>query len=587
MGEYRGNLSDSDPSVMGAALRPVILLWIAGPYPDERSSFMKKRIIALLMAAAMTLSLMAGCAKEEEPSDQPDKQTPDVSDADQQKPEDDPEPQEEKDTFTIAISYMPDNLAPSTGGSDDYTSMTRPIYDRFYLENDQGGIDYYLADNLDISEDGLTYTLHIRDDANWSDGTPITTKDIQFTYDYYMLRNGRVSWGAVNGQPVTITAKDDKTMEFVLPEPYAYYIVSLSSTVLFPAHVFDGDAQKLMDDQTTYTTPNIVTSGPYVVKEINEDSIVFEARQDYYRGVPPVKNVVMKVIGSGSTRAIAFENGEIDYMRLTTAEEIEKYSAQTDKYNMYSFSEARLNYLQINPFGPANLTEEQRQALFYAIDCQQVIDGAYGSDELAQPANSILTPDISLYDPNCKSYTQDLEKAKELAKSSGLEGKTLVYVYNADRPNMEAVAVVLQQQLAQIGVNLQIEGLDSSTFFPRFFAMLYSSGQENTWDLGTNGWDSMRGRTLNQAYSYLNRADGAWGFSQEIGQKAFKINTLTNPDEAKALAAEVQQEALEEFRIYPLTYTNYILVSQKNVTGLDCTPIVPEFADYLGISVNG
>lgn len=587
MGEYRGNLSDSDPSVMGAALRPVILLWIAGPYPDERSSFMKKRIIALLMAAAMTLSLMAGCAKEEEPSDQPDKQTPDVSDADQQKPEADPEPQEEKDTFTIAISYMPDNLAPSTGGSDDYTSMTRPIYDRFYLENDQGGIDYYLADNLDISEDGLTYTLHIRDDANWSDGTPITTKDIQFTYDYYMLRNGRVSWGAVNGQPVTITAKDDKTMEFVLPEPYAYYIVSLSSTVLFPAHVFDGDAQKLMDDQTTYTTPNIVTSGPYTVKEINEDSIVFEARQDYYRGVPPVKNVVMKVIGSGSTRAIAFENGEIDYMRLTTAEEIEKYSAQTDKYNMYSFSEARLNYLQINPFGPANLTEEQRQALFYAIDCQQVIDGAYGSDELAQPANSILTPDISLYDPNCKSYTQDLEKAKELAKSSGLEGKTLVYVYNADRPNMEAVAVVLQQQLAQIGVNLQIEGLDSSTFFPRFFAMLYSSGQENTWDLGTNGWDSMRGRTLNQAYSYLNRADGAWGFSQEIGQKAFKINTLTNPDEAKALAAEVQQEALEEFRIYPLTYTNYILVSQKNVTGLDCTPIVPEFADYLGISVNG
>lgn len=587
MGEYRGNLSDSDPSVMGAALRPVILLWIAGPYPDERSSFMKKRIIALLMAAAMTLSLMAGCAKEEEPSDQPDKQTPDVSDADQQKPEADPEPQEEKDTFTIAISYMPDNLAPSTGGSDDYTSMTRPIYDRFYLENDQGGIDYYLADNLDISEDGLTYTLHIRDDANWSDGTPITTKDIQFTYDYYMLRNGRVSWGAVNGQPVTITAKDDKTMEFVLPEPYAYYIVSLSSTVLFPAHVFDGDAQKLMDDQTTYTTPNIVTSGPYVVKEINEDSIVFEARQDYYRGVPPVKNVVMKVIGSGSTRAIAFENGEIDYMRLTTAEEIEKYSAQTDKYNMYSFSEARLNYLQINPFGPANLTEEQRQALFYAIDCQQVIDGAYGTDELAQPANSILTPDISLYDPNCKSYTQDLEKAKELAKSSGLEGKTLVYVYNADRPNMEAVAVVLQQQLAQIGVNLQIEGLDSSTFFPRFFAMLYSSGQENTWDLGTNGWDSMRGRTLNQAYSYLNRADGAWGFSQEIGQKAFKINTLTNPDEAKALAAEVQQEALEEFRIYPLTYTNYILVSQKNVTGLDCTPIVPEFADYLGISVNG
>lgn len=560
----------------------------------RKEFFMNKRMIALLMAAVMALSMLAGCSNDSQQAQASDQSTPPVSSSggtengDKENPAEAPsEPAGEKDTFTIAISYMPDSLAPSTGGSDDYTSITRPIYDRFFLENNQGGIDYYLADQLDISEDGLTYTMHIRDDANWSDGTPITTQDILFTYDYYMLRNGRVSWGAVNGQPVTMTVKDDKTMEFVLPEPYAYYIVSLSGTVIFPSHVFGGDAQKMMDDQSMYSTTAIVTSGPYTVKEINPDSIVFEARQDYYRGVPPVKNVVMKVIGSGSTRAISFENGEIDYMRLTTAEEIEKYSAQSDKYNMYSFSEARLNYLQVNPFGPAALTEEQRQALFYAIDCQQVIDGAYGSDQLAQPANSILTPDLSLYDPNCKSYTQDLEKAKELAKSSGLEGKTLVYVYNADRPNMEAVAVVLQQQLAQIGVNLQIEGLDSSTFFPRFFAMLYSSGQENTWDLGTNGWDSMRGRTLNQAYSYLNRTDGAWGFSEDIGQKAFKINTLTDMDEAKALAAEVQQQALEEFWIYPLTYTNYVMVSQKNVTGLDCTPIVPEFADYMGISVNG
>lgn len=556
---------------------------------------MNKRRIALLVATILALSVLAGCSQDGQSAQTPSQSAPQVSGSGtentdkeaEQQPEDQTGPAEEKDTFTIAISYMPDSLAPSTGGSDDYTSITRPIYDRFFLENNQGGIDYYLADQLDISEDGLNYTMHIRDDANWSDGTPITTEDILFTYDYYMLRNGRVSWGAVNGQPVTMTAKDDKTMEFVLPEPYAYYIVSLSGTVIFPAHVFGGDAQKMMDDQSMYSTPEIVTSGAYTVKEINADSIVFEAREDYYRGVPPVKNVVMKVIGSGSTRAISFENGEIDYMRLTTAEEIEKYSAQSDKYNMYSFSEARLNYLQVNPFGPASLTEEQRQALFYAIDCQQVIEGAYGTEQLAQPANSILTPDISLYDPNCKSYTQDLEKAKELATSSGLAGKTLVYVYNADRPNMEAVAVVLQQQLAQIGVNLQIEGLDSSTFFPRFFAMLYSSGQENTWDLGTNGWDSMRGRTLNQAYSYLNRTDGAWGFSEDIGQKAFKINTLTDTDEAKALAAEVQQQALEEFWIYPLTYTNYVMVSQKNVTGLDCTPIVPEFADYMGISVNG
>ena len=164
---------------------------------------------------------------------------------------------------------------------------------------------------------------------------------------------------------------------------------------------------------------------------------------------------------------------------------------------------------------------------------------------------------------------------------------TLTYIYNADRPNMEAVAVVLQQQLSQIGVNLQIEGMDSSSFFPRFFAMMWSTGQETTWDLGTNGWDSMRGRTLNQAYSYLNQTNDAWGLTPTCGELAYEVNTCTDPAQAKAKASEVVKIALDQHRIYPLTYTNYIIVSQKNVTGLDKHPIVPEFADYLDISVNG
>ena len=81
----------------------------------------------------------------------------------------------------------------------------------------------------------------------------------------------------------------------------------------------------MLDDVTYYTKPGFATTGPhYVVSEINEDSVVYTARDDYYRGTPSVKKVVMKVIGSGSTKAIAFENGGIDYMRLTTVDELGK-----------------------------------------------------------------------------------------------------------------------------------------------------------------------------------------------------------------------------------------------------------------------
>lgn len=553
---------------------------------------MKKRLLALLMAAAMMMAT-AACGSEtttaENNTTSTAEQTTEEGGSEEAASTEESTSTESNDTFTVAISYMPDSLSPQTGGSDDYTSMTRPLFDRLFLENIEGGLDYYLADSLEVSEDGLTYTVHLREDATWSDGTPITTADVQFVADYSVYRYGYNRYIRVNGVDGSMNIVDDHTVQFILPEPYNYERVILAGMTLYPSHVFDGDPEALDNATTYYNTPGFVTSGPYTVTEINEDSFVCTARDDYYRGTPQVKTVVMKVIGSGSTREIAFENGEIDYMRLTTADQLEKYSAQSDKYNIYSFPEARLNYLQVNPFGPANLTDEQRQALFMAINPDEILAAAFGSDELATKANSLLTPEISLYNPDTEAYTYDLEGAQALAESSGLSGMTLTYIYNADRPNMDAVAVVIQQQLAQIGVNLSIEGMDSSSFFPRFFAASsYGfNGQETTWDLGTNGWDSMRGSTLNQAYSYLNQADDAWGMTEACGELALAVNTTTDEAEAKQLADELMDVAMDQYRIYPLTYTNYVLVSQKNVTGLDSSPIVPEFADYLGISVNG
>lgn len=553
---------------------------------------MKKRLLALLMAAAMMMAT-AACGSEtttaENNTTSTTEQTTEEGGSGEAASTEESTSTESNDTFTVAISYMPDSLSPQTGGSDDYTSMTRPLFDRLFLENIEGGLDYYLADSLEVSDDGLTYTVHLREDATWSDGTPITTADVQFVADYSVYRYGYNRYIRVNGVDGSMNIVDDHTVQFILPDPYNYERVILAGMTLYPSHVFDGDPEALDNATTYYNTPGFVTSGPYTVTEINEDSFVCTARDDYYRGTPQVKTVVMKVIGSGSTREIAFENGEIDYMRLTTADQLEKYSAQSDKYNIYSFPEARLNYLQVNPFGPANLTDEQRQALFMAINPDEILAAAFGSDELATKANSLLTPEISLYNPDTEAYTYDLEGAQALAESSGLSGMTLTYIYNADRPNMDAVAVVIQQQLAQIGVNLSIEGMDSSSFFPRFFAASsYGfNGQETTWDLGTNGWDSMRGSTLNQAYSYLNQADDAWGMTEACGELALAVNTTTDEAEAKQLADELMDVAMDQYRIYPLTYTNYVLVSQKNVTGLDSSPIVPEFADYLGISVNG
>lgn len=349
---------------------------------------------------------------------------------------------------------------------------------------------------------------------------------------------------------------------------------------VLPSHAFDGDATKV-NDSDYFKQPGFASSGAYVVSEINDDNIVFTARDDYYRGTPSVKKIIMKTIGSGSTSDIALENDEISYMRVTTADQLEKYKKASDEYTLYELSEARLNYLQINP--ASNLTDDERKAIFLALDAQEIIDAAYGTDELAQPANSLMTPDQSFYDKDCKGYSQDIETAKKLAESSGLTGKTINYKFNSDRANMEAVATVVQQQLEKIGVKVNVQGADSTTFFKSFFYMWYGSGEKDTsWDLASNGWDSERGTDLGQSLSYFN---SSFGYSDEIKTLAQQINATVDQDEAKTLAKDLQQKTLDEYYQYPLTYTNYIMVSKKNVTGLDACKIIPEFNDYLEISV--
>lgn len=549
---------------------------------------MSKCVMSLLMAAAMVLS-MAACGSTEKPAEKPAENKPAVNTPAATTPAAPTTPAEKpaevKDTFTIGITAMPENLAPSATGMDDVVSLKRPISDLLFMENPDGSLDYYLADKVEISEDGKTYSVHLNEKATWSDGTPITSKDVKFFVDYQVELNGFNRIMRLDGKDPVLNIIDDHNFEFVLEKPNNMMIIKLRNVDVLPSHIFDGDPKKMIENMNYFNTPGFVTSGAYVVTEINEDSFVCEARDDYYRGTPEVKRVIMKVVGMNA-KAVAFENGEIDYMRITTVDELNKYSAQSDKYTIFSMPEARVNYMCINKDSPNNLDLAQRQAIFYALNGDEIIDFAYGTTDLAQNPNSLLAPQQSLYNPDTKDYEFDLEKAKQLAKESGLEGKTLTYIYNKDRANMYECAVVVQQQLAQIGVNVLVEGIDSSAYFNRFNAISKGNGLENTWDLGANGWDSMRGSSINYLTGTFTTEANNCGLAGVCSELATELNTSTDPAKRQELADKVIEAAMAEYRVYPLTYTNFVMVAQKNVGGLANKPIVPEFIDYLEISVN-
>lgn len=488
--------------------------------------------------------------------------------------------------FQVAIDYMPENLYSSLG-TDSITVITTPIYDPLFWDT-KDGIEWRLAEDVEVSDDGLEYTVHLNKDANWSDGEPITTDDILFSIEFSAERDEGVSryqTSSKNQEPIDIEKIDDKTIKFTLPIANNYFKVNLANMSVVPAHPFDGDP-KVAVDSDYFSTPGMATSGAFEVEEVNVDSLIYTAREDYYRGKPNTDKIVMRVMGADANRKVAFESGELSYTRITNAQDLEKYESESEKYNITNFPEGRLNYIQINPYGPmmGDLSNDARRAIFMALDQQQIIDAVYGSNELAQKANTIIVPECYDHNPNNPFYENNIEEAKKLAEESGLSGQSLVYIYNKDRAGMEEVAVVVQQQLAQIGVNLQIEAKDSPTFFPQFFMSWDDNPEEQaTWDLATNGWDSQRGER-NYSYSYLSKPE-KWGWSEEIAAIADKYDSEPDLDKRKEFSFEMQEMATEESWLYPLPYPNFVVVSHKNVTNLDTLPVAPEFGDYMSITV--
>ena len=156
------------------------------------------------------------------------------------------------------------------------------------------------------------------------------------------------------------------------------------------------------------------------------------------------------------------------------------------------------------------------------------------------------------------------------------------YIYNADRANMEAVATVVQQQLAAIDVKLDVQGLDSPTFFSIFFAP-YCGKTTDEYDIESNGWDSERVDCGLQASTYMKNTGLGW--SEDMTKLVNQSESATTEKEAQKLWNEIQKKYTDECWVYPLTYTNYVMVSQKNVTGLAGSKVVPEFVDWMSIKV--
>ena len=522
---------------------------------------MKKKFVGLIVFAILSSLLVVGCGNSKEE----DKQTSstEVTTTSQEKIK--------GGTFTYPI---PSDIGSLNRHLEVYKEghiMLRPIYDALYYV-DSNETRYYLAESYTLSDDKLSVTVKLKNNLKWHDGEAITADDFIYTLKVAQdptSGSGYKTVASVNNKPVKFEKIDDLSVKITLPEISAYYINDLGNLILLPEHAFGGKT----DIKNSEASQKGIGSGPYKVKEWKKgQALVLERFDQYYGGVPNFDSVVFRIIPDESAQDIALQNGEISIREANNDTVLNKYE-KNDKFDVYSFTEGRVNYMAMNKFSPIFSDFKAQQAVVAALNPSEIVKGAYGSEKIAKLADSTFGPKTFFRDENFEGYKQDLEKAKKLISETGLDKKTIKLIYNTARTHQKETALIIQQQLGELGVKVEITGMESSGFFAKAFST------DKDFDMYLNGYPSAGDpEGLNFMFNIKNI-----NVSDKQRELWLKGNKELDPNKRAEIYKELQQVAKDDITMYPIAYPNFCLIADEHYKGIDTLQTIPVFENYLNL----
>ena len=339
-------------------------------------------------------------------------------------------------TFTVAVMTDVDSFNPFVGIKATSFEMWALTYDYMISYSlDDMSPRPGLATSWDTSDDGLTWTFHIRDGVTWSDGQPLTAADIAYTYNR-VLDGGpeAATWGSYLGGVTTITAPDAETVVLQLKKPNSS--LPVLPIPIIPEHVWKDVSEK--DVKTYKAEPEggqpVVGSGPFrlVSGSASGSTYEFEANPDYWNGVPNIDHLVFRVYKSEDPAIAALKKGEVDFVDDITALQVKALqgtpgitaqNGDSPGFDEIAFNAGSVDLKTGDPIGdpnPAVLDPKFRHALGWGMDLDQLIAKVYQGAGL--PGSTIIPPAYGTYQwpvPTDQAFTYDPDKAGQLLDDAG------------------------------------------------------------------------------------------------------------------------------------------------------------------------
>lgn len=315
-----------------------------------------------------------------------------------------------------------------------------------------------LAESIEQSEDGKVITFKLKQGIKWQKGYgEVTAEDVKFSYERIADPNLKAAykddWATLDHVEVV----DKYTGKIILKEPFAPLwrttLPIASGYVLCKKYVEEIGHEKF--------ATNIIGSGPYIFAEWRpKEKIILKRNPDYY-GTPPYWDEIHFIpIEDDKTAEVALEAGELDFSRISIAS-VERFE-KNPNFKVWKKPSLRYRWIGMNVEHPKLQDINVRQAIRYAIDVPSILQAAYLGQ--VEQEFALIPPGLIGYWKDAPKYQRDVAKAKEFLAKAGVQSLDL-RIDCQDTTEYRTWAEIAQQNLKEIGINLTINAMDSSSFW--------------------------------------------------------------------------------------------------------------------------
>lgn len=540
---------------------------------------MKKRWLSAVLASVMAMSLLAGCGG----------QTADESTAVPGGSAQTSEGSAEGNILRYVMSGEPETLDPNMNNYAASSNVLLNLFTGLYQYTADGAkVEPACAEGYEVSEDGLTYTFKLKEGLKWSDGSPLTAHDFEYSwkrtlkqdtaspaaFELFVIKNGEAYNNAqCEADEVGVKALDDTTLEVVLENPTAYFVNLTAASNFSPVK------QETVEQETPWTksADTYVCNGPFMLAEINpQESYVLRKNPNYvFADTVALDGVDMIFIEQAEAALSAYNAGDVDGMSGGSIE-TQAMTQYDGSEELYSYDLIGTSYYDFN-CEKEYMTKEVRKALSMAIDRETINQVAVPSKPKSAYA---FVPYGIPYADEAEDFrtkvgndliTEDVEAAKQLLADAGYpngEGLPVLQLIITNTKENKDKAQILQSMWKEnLGVEVEIVTFESKVYWDEHGA--------GNFDIAFDGWTGSypdpntnldifnKGRMESECRW---RSDEALRYNDMLEEAA----TLVDNNARMELFVEMEQILMDEMPVMPVYYRNTMALMKPYVQGFTC-----------------